>query len=261
MWHQVLVLALLVAVEPALPAITLLVISRPRPVQNLLAFWLGSLTMNLPAFLLPLSALHLIPSFADFARTVAAPDPETSLNPVQVSSAVLALSLAALLAVRRGVRQRQAIGAGGDASVDPNMADGNWASQHGGPGNIFARAKFAMAARIERLRRAWEGGSLWVSVLMGMGYFALPPLTLLVGTIVVASGASVASQIAAIMVFIIVMLAVVELALLGYLASPQRTEAVLKPVHEWSAAHRQSILITLLLVIGIWQLVRGLGIV
>ena len=42
--------------------------------------------------------------------------------------------------------------------------------------------------------------------------------------------------------------------------SPEKTQAVLKPVHDWSAANRQQILITLLLVIGIWQLVKGFAI-
>ena len=64
----------------------------------------------------------------------------------------------------------------------------------------------------------------------------------------------------AVVAFVIVMLGALELALLGYVISPEKTQAVLKPVHDWSAANRQQILITLLLVIGIWQLVKGFAI-
>jgi Sap, sulfolipid-1-addressing protein len=41
-WGSVLVLALLAAVDPVRLGLTLLLISRPRPVQNLLAYGVGS---------------------------------------------------------------------------------------------------------------------------------------------------------------------------------------------------------------------------
>jgi hypothetical protein len=41
MWGSVLVLALLAALNPVRLGLALLVISRPRPVQNLLAYWVG----------------------------------------------------------------------------------------------------------------------------------------------------------------------------------------------------------------------------
>ena len=90
MLHEVLALAVLVALNPVLLAFTLLVISRPRTVPNLLAFWLGSLMVNVPAFLIALLAMHLVPSFADFAHSLATPDPQTSVRPVQVASGVVA---------------------------------------------------------------------------------------------------------------------------------------------------------------------------
>ena len=57
MLHEVLALAVLVALNPVLLAFTLLVISRPRTVPNLLAFWLGSLMVNVPAFLIALCSI------------------------------------------------------------------------------------------------------------------------------------------------------------------------------------------------------------
>ena len=58
MWNSVLVLAFLVALNPVRLGITLLVISRPRPVHNLLAYWVGSMMMGVPYMLGPLMALH-----------------------------------------------------------------------------------------------------------------------------------------------------------------------------------------------------------
>ncbi len=265
MLHEVLVLALLISLNPVLLAFTLLVISRPRTVANLLAFWVGSLLVNVPAFLIALLAMHLVPSFTDFAHTLATPDPETSVRPIQVGSGVVALSLAALMTVRLRMRSRAgqpvAAGVGGDGALA--LEDADTSTPGVGPGSLrTADAGLISAVKrlVGRVRGAWEGGSLWPSVLMGMGYFASVPLVLLVGTIVVASGAPIAAQITAVIAFVIVMLAAVELALVGYVISPGKTQAVLQPVHDWSAANRLQIFIALVTVIGIWQLVKGFGI-
>lgn len=256
MLHEVLVLALLVAPNPVLLAFTLLVISRPRTVPNLMAFWLGSFVVNVSAVLLALLAMHLVPSFADFARTVATPDPGTSVRPIQVGSGVVVLALAMAMAVRLRIRARarQPVAVGIGDTGSPARKD---------PGPLRTAAVNAIA-KVKRLagraQDAWESGSLWMSALMGVGYFASLPLILLVGTIVVASGAPIAAQIAAVVGFVVVMLGALELALIGYLVSPEKTQAVLQPVHDWSAAHRGQILITLLVVIGSWQLVKGFGV-
>ena len=46
MWGSVLGLALIAALHPFRLAIILLMVSRPRPVQNLLAYWVGSLAVG-----------------------------------------------------------------------------------------------------------------------------------------------------------------------------------------------------------------------
>jgi hypothetical protein len=70
----VLGLALLWALNPALLGIILLVISRQRPVQNLLVCWVGCMITNVPALLIPLLALHGTPMFRSYANSLATPD-------------------------------------------------------------------------------------------------------------------------------------------------------------------------------------------
>src|SRR5258708_38125729 len=106
MGGEVLGVALLVSLNPMLLGFILLVISRPRPVQNLLAFWVGCLIVNVPAFLVSLMVLHLVPTFASVARDLATPDPGSTVQPLQLGTGVLALLIAALMAVRLWVRQR-----------------------------------------------------------------------------------------------------------------------------------------------------------
>ena len=61
------------ALNPVLLGMILLVISRPRPVQNLFVYWVGAMLVNLPLFLVPLALLHVTPRFASFAEGLASP--------------------------------------------------------------------------------------------------------------------------------------------------------------------------------------------
>ena len=61
-------LALLATLNPLRLGIVLLVISRPRPVQNLLAYWVGCLTVSVFYLLIPLMVLHFTPTFNSFTQ-------------------------------------------------------------------------------------------------------------------------------------------------------------------------------------------------
>ena len=64
MWSSLLVLALLAALNPVRISLALLVITRPRPLQNLLAYWVGLLIVSVPALLVPLMVMHFTPMFS-----------------------------------------------------------------------------------------------------------------------------------------------------------------------------------------------------
>ncbi len=111
-----------------------------------------------------------------------------------------------------------------------------------------------------RVFKAWEDGSPWISFLFGMTLFPGPPIALFAVTTITASGAAIGIQIVAVVVFVAVMLSVVELILVSYLAAPSTTQALLRPIHDWSRTYRLQITITILAVIGFWQLARGMGV-
>ncbi len=94
-----------------------------------------------------------------------------------------------------------------------------------------------------------------------MTLFPGPPIVLFVVTTITASGAGIGLQITAAIVFVAVMLAVVEIILVSYLVAPTTTKVVLRPIADWSRAYRLQFAITLLAVIGFWQLARGLGVI
>ena len=59
MWGSVAVLALPIAFDPVRLGVNLLLISRPRPAQNLLVYWVGCVAASVMLLLLPLLALHV----------------------------------------------------------------------------------------------------------------------------------------------------------------------------------------------------------
>lgn len=261
MWGDVLGLALLASLNPMLLGLILIMLSRPRPVQNLLAFWVGALIVNVPLWLGSLAALHWIPSFESFAHDMATAHPSSGIRPLQLGTGVFCVVVVILIATRmlvlRWGRRPVPVGADGDTSTlllesDPQAtvepSAGRFRSHHlvEKVRGLFGRAKVA-----------WESGAVWVSLLFGLAYIAPPPLILLVHTMIVGSGASLGTQIVAVLAFVFVMLAVLEVALLSYAVSPTHTQAVLEPIHVWAQAHRMMILLVLFAAVGSWQVVAG----
>jgi Sap, sulfolipid-1-addressing protein len=265
-WGLVLGLALLVAVNPVLLGVILLMISRPRPVPNLLAYWVGGLIVNVACLLVPLVALHLTPTFTSFAQDLATPATAASstVRHVEIGMGVLALSIAALMTVRFLARQRAHLPTPDDNTsilvLDSNTPTAI-SSPLGRAQDAATEGGSAIRRLLGRLQNAWENGSLWVAFMFGLGGLPPPLLVLFVDTTIVASGAAIGTQVIAAIAFVVGMLAVFEIVLVGYLAAPAKTQAVLRPLHDWALAHRRQVLVAIFAVVGFFQLAKGMGIV
>jgi hypothetical protein len=55
----------------------------------------------------------------------------------------------------------------------------------------------------------------------------------------VASGAGVGTQVIAAIVFVVTLLAIIEIALISYLATPAKTQAVVERLHDWALTNRR----------------------
>ena len=74
---------------------------------------------------------------------------------------------------------------------------------------------------------AWEtNGSWWVAFIIGVLNAPAPDATVFVIAIIVPSGAAIGTQVSAAIVFVIEVLAVVEITLICYLAWPAKTQEV-----------------------------------
>ncbi|ABK71066.1 peptidoglycolipid exporter Gap [Mycolicibacterium smegmatis] len=272
MWSDILGLALFVSLNPLLLGFILLVLSRPRPVPNLVVFWVGCLIVNVPGFLIPLFVLRAVPSFAEFAEDLTTADPSSGIEPFQLGTGIFALAVSAVIALRMWVKRRAnqpvLVGSGAgdrgptdDASTLVLDSGAREAREPGAIARMILRMRSALQRLVSRLHQEWENGALWVALVFGLAYIPPPPLVLLVDTIIGGSGAPIGTQIIAVFVFIMAMLAVFEITLLSYVIAPRRTQAVLEPLHEWSHRHRQMILLVLFGAVGIWELIVGLGVI
>lgn len=252
MWSSVLVLALPIALDPVRLGVNLLLVSRPRPAQNLLVYWIGCVSASFVLLLAPLLVLHFTPLFSSFVHDLAKPGTTASstVRHVQVVLGAVVLAIAALMAVRLVTRRRAQPESDASSPVSRLLKRGQEAPTEGG--SVFQRL-------LGRAHRAWESGALWVS--LAIGFWAGPNPSLVVFSLaaILSSGAVIGAQIGAAIVFVAVSLAVVEIVLISNLVAPNRTQAALRRVHDWVGGRRRQIVVAILALVGLAFVAQGTG--
>lgn len=263
MWGSVLGLGILAALNPVRLGLALLMISRPRPGPSLLAYWIGGLTVCVPELLLPVMLLNFTPVFGHIAHGSSSPSTSAALGKVQIGLGVIGLTIAAAMTVRFVTRQRVAQPAPDDRSSGLSSASGapipmprlltRVQEVSSDDGSAFRRL-------LGRVRDAWESGSSWVAWVIGLISVPVDGVLFIVA-IIAASGASLTAQFSASIAFIVLMYAVVEVILVGYVATPAKTESLLRVLHDWVRTYHRQILVILFTVVGVSQLAQGLHLV
>jgi hypothetical protein len=250
MCSAVLVLSLLAAVDPVRIGITALLISRPRPMRNLLAFWAGGMAAGIGA------ALGLVLYLRVFTLSVLAVVESASSGLVgvyiQVALGLLAVSFAGLLIGRYRARRRasMSMAAGGASVLGADSAtpttSGPTASGPTTPGRLS-------------VRRQLEGGS-WVAAFVAGVALATPPVEYLAAIVaIMGSEPSTPAQVGSAIMFTVVAFTVVEVPLVTYLTAPAQTMAVVGRMNEWLTERRQAIPGVIVGALGFLLLVSGVG--
>lgn len=271
MWGQLLVLALLATVNPIRLSIILLILSRPRPIQNLFAYWVGAMIVGFVSMLAPLIALHATPASASFIRSFAEPTASPATQRTVIGIGLILLIAAALIAARSLTRTSTESGrhaapgrvasAGGNAStlvLDSNTPPVLQRLLYP-QGDELTENSSSIGRLLSRIRIAWRNGSPKISFVIGV--IVLPPLDgiLIALALIVASGAAMGIQIGAVIAYVIGVLAVEEVILVSNLVAPAKTQAVLRRVHDFAALHHRKFLAAILALIGISFVLRGMG--
>jgi Sap, sulfolipid-1-addressing protein len=221
-WITLLAMAVAVSLEPFRVGMTVLMINRPRPPLQLLAFLVGGFAMGTAVGVTVLFILRPTLGSAHF-----------TLPRVQIVVGAVLLVNAAVVAMGLLGRQR------GDAIT-------GWANRIAAP--LTTRA-----------RQLLNGRSVWAAGAAGLG-IALPSVDYVAAlALIVASGAAAAVQFGALMAFNVVAFALVEIPLLCYLVAPERTRAAMSALHDRLRSQEHRGVAVLLAAVGC--LILGVGIV
>jgi Sap, sulfolipid-1-addressing protein len=248
MWSSLAVLALPIALDPVRLGFNVLLISRPRPAQNLLVYWVGCALAGIVLLLVPILALHFTPVFSSFVHDLAKPGKpaNSTVRDIEIVMGAVVLFAAAFMAVRFFARRRGRLPAPG-ANASTLVADSNtW--------NPISRL-------LSRVNNAWESESLWVALAVGLCAAPNPSLVVFGLATILPSGAAIGTQITAAIVFVVETLTVVEIVLLSDLIAPTKTEALLRRLHDWARSYRRQILVVMLAFVGLALVAQGIGII
>ena len=220
MWITLLAMAVAVSLEPFRLGMTILMINRPRPLLQLLAFLAGGFAMGITVGVIVLFVLRPALGFAHF-----------TLPRVQIVVGAVLLVNAALVAT--GVIGRRRV----DEPSGPPVR---------GSGPVATLT-----------RRVLDGRSLWTAGVAGLG-IALPSVDYLAAlALIVASGAAATTQFGALLLYNVVAFGLVEIPLLCYLVAPDRTRSTLGRLHAWMRARGRREVATLLAVVGCVLIAAG----
>lgn len=263
MWGPLLALAVLTTVSPLRLGVILLLISRPRPMQNLFAYWVACAIAGLYNLLIPLVLLHVIPTF-NFLTDVSSPAENPTVRHIFIAIGVLCISVAVVMGVLLATNQRPrqpttpatssdtsapALESHAPRAISRLLSPSQDVSKEGGS---------AIRRLLKRIRDAWKNGSVWVAFVIGIVMGPTLDGIVFVLAIIVASGASLGVQISAAIVFVFTMLAVEEIILVSNLVTPARTQAFLRRLHHWALAHRQKLVVALFALVGASMVAHGM---
>lgn len=220
------VMALAVSLEPFRIGMTVLMLNRPKPLLQLLAFVAGGFAMGLTV---GATVLFLL-------RRVLLRSTYFTLPRVQILIGALALAAAAGLAAKIAADRRR-----GSRGVPPD------------------RDRAGPAWLTTRLRRLLDGRSLWVAAAAGLG-IALPSVDYLAAlAVILASGAPVMTQLGALLMFNVIAFSLVEIPLVAYLLAPTATRAAMTALQDWIRSRRRIEVAALLVAVGLVLLAAGLA--
>jgi hypothetical protein len=252
MWTAVVFIGFGMALDPLRLGLIAVLLSQRRPVQNLAAFWLGGMFAGI-AFGLVVLVVFREAALATIENVVSAMNKVRSAVVIldgggfKITLGVTFLTLLAVMVTRRRARQRVLVGM---SSGDESSGSSVMVAER--PPNIFAR----MTAFSQNLL---ERGGAWPAFLVGLGSATPPVECVMILTIIMASGHAIETQLMAFVVFIVLVLALLELPLLMYLLMPKKTETVMLRLDGWLRAHRRRIFEVSLAVSGVVLVVQGVG--
>jgi hypothetical protein len=251
MWTIVIVTGLGMAIDPVRLGLAVVVLARRKPMLNLLAFWLGGIVTGVSVGVGVLLLMREV-ALAGIRNLVTAVSqvrsaififegPRLQITVGLVALVVLAVTLARAKAATRVVAGQSTMSAGDTAVL----------------------VKEQPQSRLQRLgartQGMLDGDSVWPAFAVGL-ITSFPPYEgVVVLAFIMASGAAITTQFSVFILFILMVLAVIEIPLVSYLVVPDKTEAVMLRMQHWLRTYRAQIAQVILGGTGVAFLMQGIA--
>jgi hypothetical protein len=223
--------------EPIRIGLVVLMLSRRRPLLQLLAFLWGGFTMGVGVGLVVLFTLRATPLAGHF-----------TVPEVQIATGLIALFISAMLATNVSITRL----------IRRTPADA--AARGGGAVVVLEPTPPSRLQRLSvRARHLLHGDSLFVAGVSGLGA-ALPSANYMGAmAAILASGAGAVAQAQGLLAFNLVAFTAAEIPLIGYLAAPRRTRAFMAALQAWLRSRSYRDVAVLVAVGGCLMLALGLS--
>jgi len=236
MWTTVLILALALNLEPNRLGIIGLLILRPHPIRQLLAFLCTSFVVSLAAGLLVLFVVHrgsLLKAGSSSAI-------------MQISVGSVALLVAVFLFIRSATRPKNPVPPL-TVSTAVETAD-----------SVASTGMHLVDNFTKRLGRFARGDSQWLAIALGVG-ISLPSVDYVALLLIIAaSGEPPQTQVAALLTFLTIANTVLLIPVLSYAVAREQTVKAIERLRTWVLARSLRDYAILLTIAGVVMITVGL---
>jgi hypothetical protein len=272
MFFNVLLLGVAAAIDPVLIGAVAFMLTRRSPKRLLSVYLVGGFGISMIAGVVVLFVL----------KDVGANSHSTVPPVIDIVVGALALVAAVLVGTGLSARLRQRVqahratpdgGGSGETealATDPPAVDaGSTATPTEAAAIADTKSDIAnkldaleqvpvLRRLVPRLRRALEEESPWVAWIAGVAIGMPSAYYLAAIALILKSGSAAATQVAALVVFNLVLFAIVWIPLAGYLVAPTATQTRVESLSAWAHAHQRLVIAVVAGVIGAYLIVIGI---
>ncbi|MEV0669997.1 GAP family protein [Mycobacterium sp. NPDC050441] len=232
MWSTVLVMAVVAAVDPLRIGVVAFMLSRSRPVRLLLPFFLFAFTANVAVGAAVVFVFKNVTG--DGGRTMP-PGLEIGIGVVALAIAILSITGVLEHLVNR-VRKRRTVPAAPTADSEPGLS------------NLPAGMQAAL-----------RGEAPWAAGLLGLINGFPTPYYLAAMAAALTSGAAVAEQMAAMVVFNLVGFLAAIIPIISFWVAPAATRSGVERIYEWMGIHHRLVVAVIAGAVGVYFLAMGVS--
>jgi hypothetical protein len=241
MWGTVLLMAVVVAIDPAQVGGVAYILSRRSAMRLLVAYFIGGFGVSLLAGVVVVFVLDGVGVG------------QGSSIPPEIEIAVGALALVVAAVVGSGVAGRLGDRRSWRRAGD-QPADGSASPRRPSLEKLPGFDKLP-----HRLRDALQNDSPWLAWAYGVA-FGMPSAYYLAAiAAILKSGVGTSAQIAALLVFSLVAFAVAEIPLVSFAVAPEATSERIDQLYTWVSTHQRLVVATLASIVGVYLIIMGIS--